>query len=497
MQAGGICWAIMEDPEHEQFEDDDIVEISDILEAEGTSKDVPAPKLQPRSFPLRLLPHRHSLQLAITMSAIVLILFIIFGSSASVRNMISGPAPTATATLGPGVDLFYIASEPRWGSFSIDGHSILHLPKIGSDAPLSLGRGHHRIEWRVDSFALQSCVVSVPPQFGTDTCHYNSAIPLQLGLSAWVITFYESLNTLPPQERTALIDKAQTAANSLQSSETVLPGEQYVDIQSSASVDTAIRPLRATLRFSLDTSFDSPVACVIPGLGSSCTSEGQDCRLFCPVPESIQSLSLPAQEWAVFAVIEASWDFATLDGKGVASSEPDSFGSGIGNEHLVELDITRDEVAGWHVTIAGSNPLNRLLPDPACASAADEIASTGEFGETGGNVEENVTWQFISGPNSAAGCLAIGTPLQDTTDATPQPMLPKAYLLHRFGVDIAANEAADSYWGFLPMADAYEQHLAQHLATLAAQNATSYIGNSGMALAPVPEGRAQGSMLFK
>jgi hypothetical protein len=36
--------------------------------------------------------------------------------------------------------------------------------------------------------------------------------------------------------------------------------------------------------------------------------------------------------------------------------------------------------------------------------------------------------------------------------------------LHRFGIILAANDAAHRYLPFLPLADTYEQKLAQQLA---------------------------------
>lgn len=45
-------------------------------------------------------------------------------------------------------------------------------------------------------------------------------------------------------------------------------------------------------------------------------------------------------------------------------------------------------------------------------------------------------------------------------------MLFVAYCLHRFGVLLAANDAAGRAWLYRPRADAYEQGLARQLARL-------------------------------
>src|SRR5690242_17735747 len=43
------------------------------------------------------------------------------------------------------------------------------------------------------------------------------------------------------------------------------------------------------------------------------------------------------------------------------------------------------------------------------------------------------------------------------------PSFPPIFLLHRFGIILAANDAAHHYFPFLPLASAYERQLAQQL----------------------------------
>lgn len=462
----------MKDTENEQFEDDN-VEITDIPEEElGASNTPPSPRLPLWLLNRKLSPRQHALQLAITISTIVLVLLIILASSASIRNTIQvglfGPIPTPTPTLAPGANLFYITGSPFRGQVSIDGHPISHLPNVNldssqptTDPPLQLTRGPHHLLWRANPFLPQSCLLSVPPNFATDTCHLSSTARFGLELIS-VITFHESLATLPNDQRTTLIQTAQAAIANMQSTETVYTGEQYVDISGNQSTITSTQPLHAILHFQLDTSAESYVPCLQQGTQQVCNFEGQDCHLFCPRPGEQQQLPRLMQAWPVFAVIDASWKYTTLSGQGIASDQPDTSGENINDEHLVALNITKDE-AGWHVTIPSTNSSNQTFNDPACASAQDEIGTDGEFGVTGGSIEAMISWRFTTAPNRAAGCLAIGTP-QSIITTPPQPPPPTAYLLHRFGILLAANEAAQMYWPFLPVADSYEQHLAQQLA---------------------------------
>jgi hypothetical protein len=145
-----------------------------------------------------------------------------------------------------------------------------------------------------------------------------------------------------------------------------------------------------------------------------------------------------------------------LDGHVVEQNQPDS-----PHEHLIELQITWDG-KNWQVRVPVSTLETPVVGNPICESAQEEIGMNGYFGATGGNVEEAVNWQqFVSKANLAAGCLAVGMPQQSTSD---QPHLPMAYLLYRFGVVVAGNDAAYRYWASQALADAYEQHLIQQLA---------------------------------
>ncbi len=67
----------------------------------------------------------------------------------------------------------------------------------------------------------------------------------------------------------------------------------------------------------------------------------------------------------------------------------------------------------------------------------------------------------------ATGCLAEGTP-QLPEGITPAPTHAPpfiAYCLHRFGVLLAVNKAAQHAWPGLPQADAYKQEVVRQLAT--------------------------------
>src|SRR5260370_6073031 len=221
----------------------------------------------------------------------------------------------------------------------------------------------------------------------------------------------------------------------------------------------AVRPLNATLHFQLDTNLTAQASCVAQGTGQACVFQGVDCRLFCPspMPGQAETLSPSENSWDVFAAMRPIWDYATLDGKVVASNQPDSTaGDNMKNEYLVKLHITWDGIE-WHVTVPPGYTPHVILPsdnttmfsigDPACTSALDDIVSLGGYYSATGGFEP-VDLRFVSGPKSADGCLVVETPRKDSPFSSSFPVI---FLFHRFGIILAANDAAHRYLPFLPL----------------------------------------------
>src|SRR5256714_1185775 len=107
--------------------------------------------------------------LAIVTSSVLLTFLVIpngFSTAQSItQQVVLKLMPTPAPALPPGYDSFYIDKDIPWAKVFVDGHQM-HLPRIGVDEPLKLGRGHHLISWRADPFLPQSCLLSIP--FGID-----------------------------------------------------------------------------------------------------------------------------------------------------------------------------------------------------------------------------------------------------------------------------------------------------------------------------------------
>ena len=417
---------------------------------------------------------QRALQAVVTAMIALLLLSVFVGNSSSMRNVITGllrstPMPVEES------DFFYAQGNPPWGQLFIDGHRVAHLPPVGAP-PLRLSRGLHVLSWQASPFEPVSCTLSVPGGSGLNTC-LARAVPVNAKVFAWLITFTVSLANLPDNQRASLLHSVQAALDTVQSTDTVRPGELYAVASSQTCKPsgrvtycfaTAHEPLTATLRFSLDTRVSTgATTCISPGLGNTCVFQQQDCHLFCAFPAQLFHIP-PAfsTDWNVFVVARTSWTYALPGGRLLARNQPDSFlDFEQGNEYFMAMHISWNGT-GWSVSVLPG----RLLSSPTCTEAANEVEMGSVLGDS--KIPFPLTWNFVSAAPQAAGCLAVASATQQT-NTTPPPStypLPGAYVLQRFGVLLAANVTAHRYWPYLPLADSYEQNLAHQLAIQLAEN---------------------------
>jgi hypothetical protein len=465
----------MKDAESEQSQGDLDIEVTDIDEPGAA---IPVSESAHAVLRPRFSPRQRRLQLIITGGIVVLALLIILVSAAPVRELVGGvfirPAPSPTPTLVPGVDLFYVQGSPSWGQLSIDGHLLAHLPIIQSEPPLRLSRGQHVLAWQAEPFLTQSCTVSVPPRYA-DSCPLRKTVELGADLFAWVIRFAVALDLLTASQRIALVQVAQAALDAQHLTDTVRPGELYALSPQNPACKAAPgepmcyavakQPLKAILSWQLDTDTALGEPCASPEPGSGCIIQGQNCHLFCTGSTAVSSAG---REWDVAAPVRVMWAFATFDGRVLEHEVPDNSlsadatGAAV-DEALMPLRFTWDGLA-WHAA-PDIDAHSSGYSNPVCTAAQVEVQSLEPPADASGE-PVYLQWQFASSSVPAAGCLAEGTP-QSPAGMTPTPTHAPPFLatcLHRFGVLLTVNDAAQRAWG-LPRADAYEQGLARQLAT--------------------------------
>lgn len=416
-------------------------------------------------------------QLIATVSFVALLLIILLGSYTPTRQTLvrtfSIPV-TPTATLAPGVDRFYIGGEPPWGKLYVDGKLITRLPDpIRNEPPLRLARGRHTLTWIAAPFPPRTCTITVPPSYRVDSCDLNSFIQANTLNSAWLFSFPVSLLDLSGSVQRSLIQAVQETLDANAPSETVRPGEVYATNSAQHPLMVAKEPLIATLHYQLDVTGIPVGTCSSVFIidNQECSYETQDCHFFCTAtqlfsmetPASIEPVS---QGWNVLGVVSYRWDYKTQKGIPVAVNQPDQLPGVTPQNHLVPLSVTWDGVR-WHVvsdlSLLDSGIFSGDLAaqvEPACASAISNVTGDRSLDRVLPSYY-STHWTYTTSGQPAVGCLGIVT-LEG--GMTPTPQQTPAYCLHRFGVFVAANKVAHSYWPSMPVADAYEQQLAQQLA---------------------------------
>jgi hypothetical protein len=421
-------------------------------------------------------PRRRRRPLAI-ITVIVLIIVLVSGSLAIARAVGSGAigaAPTPTATLLPGENLFYIITDPLWGTVSVDGHTLMHLPTLGGQ-PLTLAVGGHTIVWNAPPLAPQKCLIYVPQQqtpggncSATDQMAVRSG--KDAGLQATIVEFTLDSSMLSHAQFTALRNAIQTYFSTLQSTDTVQPGEHYARASVPNNVATAAQPLKATFKIHLDTNPNSNLPCYPGDFGlQSCTT----CYTFCNPSTGFDFNSLPANfssppTWDIYIVAYATWDYTTLSGQSVAANQPDTAASTT-LEYTTPLFITWTN-SQWRVSdIPPKNDINFFFGfTQPCAVAQAAMLNNNSLSNPYSSITINgqpqtLSWQDDnSGHNLAQGCLmgAVIVPGNETPVAANAP---EAYILYRFGVLLAATSLAHQWWPNLPVASAYEQGIVQQL----------------------------------
>ena len=490
----------MKETEHEHPSDDSEVEIISLDHPSiiGESNDIPLVPLSPRIRSARRQLNR-PLLLAIVASSVLLTFQVIPNSFSTAQSMTQQVVlklmPTPPPALPLGYDSFYIDKDIPWAKVFVDGHQI-HLPRIGVDEPLKLGRGHHRISWRADPFLAQFCLLSIPFAID-DTCRFAFDQAVHTSSAYQIILLHESLNTLPPKQQAGLVSAIEAELGKLYTSETVQPGEEYAGENGPV---TARQRLRATLHFQLDTNSNWVCfANMQTHSGLLCGIDRQDCRQLCSTPWKFRLQETAASVgsgWFTLAMTRSSWDYATENGRIVARNQPISLVGPALGEQLLLLRIAWD--SAWHVKILLGPDLGppiytntrskgvygrysrflndtvQVADDPACNVARLFIIRGLAVGPQAGESTLALV-RLVSSSNPAIGCLVVVT-ATDMMGKTPAAILPPAYYIVRFGLLLTANPVAYLLRPGVPRADEYELSLVKQLATLPGQAFTDEVG---------------------
>jgi hypothetical protein len=436
-------------------------------------------------------PERPKRRSFFIVGTIVLVLLIIGGviAARTVGRGLTGTVATPTPTLLPGENLFYITISPSWGTVAVDRHTISSLPVVGN-TPLTLSVGTHEVAWNDPPFTQQKCYVTVPiqPNAGANACASNDSAQVQhgkdAGLTATIISFVATPAMLPADQHTALVGSIQAMLHALQSTSTVQPGEKFVNLNAPKFVATATQPLKATLKFQLETNPNTRAPCdptFYSGI-SSCNLNGINCANLCDGSDLYYApdyATHPQTTWDIFGILRITWDYSTMSGQVIAVNQPD-IAVNTGLEYLFPLYVTWSD-AHWNIALFPASGVDFSIPPnylncyPVQTLISGSNVEPSYFGISPANGFQSVTingqiqnlnWVGTSSEKQQAnGCLEnIGIQQTNQNPSTPTVQSgPTAYCLYRFGVLLAVNDVAHRYWPFLPVANAYEQSIAHQL----------------------------------
>jgi hypothetical protein len=403
-----------------------------------------------------------SLRLSMIIGVILLVAIAISSSYPTLTTLTGSVVrsfePTPTPIPAPINNKFFVDVNIPGTQVFIDGHQLGHIPLVNEGTPLTVANGHHIIVWKAYPFRTQSCTFSVPDA-NTDTCQLadfglhvqNSAVPAQM------LFLEETLDMLPSNVHTSLTAAIQTTITGIHASMPVNPGEMY---DGPNGYVTSHQPLIATLHFTLAQPL-TPTA-----YGQSQTLDGEYCPRICIVPTGSSAVPTATNQWIALVLVQSYWDYATANGRSIASHMPIDNGVASDGANPILVRITRGST-GWQVQpLIGPNqapPLNvygglphdilsaieitQIPDDPACVVAEDLF-------QVGNILPFRV--RYISSPNVALGCLVAAPVLTHA---------PVAYFFEHLGIFYAANAAAHGMQPDLPLVDAYEKGLVQHLLT--------------------------------
>lgn len=463
--------------------------------------------------PFRLTRRQRTVGTLLTLLLFITVISVLLTTTTGVGSLLTHalfpPNLTATATSRLGEFSFYLVSNPSWGQFTLDGQPIQRLPTVGSSAPLKFAPGRHTIIWRVAPFNARTCIFTVESKsIVRSPCLQDGSVSMNSiyltassnsggsGQQVLTLSFSTTLKDLSGEQRQALTQQIQKYLDGFGDSETVATGERYAVSEDIIQANPALchmqaglascfarasEPLRAAFHLQLDTSTSRDDPCVAAYL---CSGDN-DCRQLCG--NFFWTYEIDQKLWNVSAVAYASWSYTTLSGKEVASNQPVSSIRGSSSVQQIPLQIAWDK-QGWRVgvlaqsgvsyTTSGDQGSQNFLVDaawqgyvgsnPVCDQASQGVSLLiNALAEKGSDITY-VEQTYGLSQHIAAGCLVVVGPPDTVSGNSATPTLTpvlrdKVHLLVRFGVILAADDAARKLWPFLPVANAHEQGVAQQI----------------------------------
>jgi len=397
---------------------------------------------------------RRGLRAAIVTSIVLLAVVIVVATNStahsSLYTVFGFPTPVPSPTPLPGGDILYLEHGAPWGVVTLDGKKS-EFAHLGTTISwIKIPRGRHTIAVTQAPFPPLRCVISYPAATN-DSCPLFSPLDNQgqpLGAQGHGIEIGSDPNfaggvrfidlgarfsMLPQDAQDALVVAvgAELAPPSIPV--TLQPGDHY--LRDDGTVAVAHTTLQATF---------------IPTLlspANSIASDSQSCVSFC----DISGVGLGGGgTWDIMVSMLGSWRITTADGQVIAQHAP----MFVSDPLYQDMAPSTQAVMGilwtgkWQVSTR-----NRYGYDfsSVCQMAQNMVGlyiNNSQLSILGMNAQP--------GRTPEQGC-ALSIPLNDTNTSNPP------YILYRFGVLLAANDAAHRAFPSLPVASPAERAATQQI----------------------------------
>lgn len=359
---------------------------------------------------------------------------------------------------------FYLAGNPSWGHFAIDGKPVETLPVVGQGRPLALAPGTYTLDWQAAPFQAQHCLLQLTSTRMLATgssCTIRSTPSPGTPTRTLVVCFFASLNDLPPAQQAHVLQQTQAALAEQTQQTIVQPGEWYAlspqepGVSQAACRSTTVgtlcatratRPLQAVLHLQVQNANRSGGQCNPLLL---CQLAHQDCRSFC----ENQNMPLQAQGWNIQTLAHGYWTYTPLTAQLAWQTQPLSFVSTTTSQSI-SLYLTWDQHR-WQVTLLDApGMVDSPQRNPICLQAQQDLQRiSGLSNQRAGLIQ--IIGDSASAP--ADGCLVALQPASTSPSGNAHPA--SAYCFERFGVLLAVNTLARHLWPYLPVINAQEQRL--------------------------------------
>lgn len=368
-----------------------------------------------------------------------------------VDNLLPTTPPPVQPTATPRNDIasFYFPALPTWSSVTLDGKTLQSIPQQNSRNPLTVPNGEHTLTWNAQPFQPWSCTLTVPIA-STQQADRCPVKVLTYADRTYLLLVPVSLQQLPDDQRTALIETTQATLDTKQVTEEVRPGEQYTFAHEPANTYTANEQLTATHRLQLHTKTPPPASCQGLSLGQGCRISEQDCQSFCTL-ESWPLTDSNIPQWNIAALFHEIWSYQTASGQTLSPrTSPDESAH---YDQFVTLQVRWIEQR-WSVVFQTAE--SSTFDDPLCIAPASIVLTQPQYQRAPG-LDEVISWNFVSNAPQTASCLLAGF-LRADINAKPQQA--SIALLSRFGILYTTNEKAHNLWPNLPQTDTEATRLA-------------------------------------